>query len=309
MKKLLLSAILGIISVCLLSCSNDDDGESGGSGSSLLGTWKIVWTEYDVPKEDVSDGLYLIQFKKDGKCVTVSDDEDGVSVSNGNYSADDRHISFVSTDGDDWQFPLSMEITKRESDRIYVSATLLWYHVSGYLEKVGDSEIEKYLGNGSRQELKVNGVVWPQHKNDKPVYHTYFSGGTNSHFSAYYYRSGDFWWPDYLSFHVTTGNEKIKSNMSLTDLLKQGKNVTVEIQYMTDPYGDNEVNGMYLVNKNNYSNSSGTMTVKSIEPEGNLTLEFNNFTIPYDPNYDITGAPEKLRLDGTVSFSYSDDII
>lgn len=308
MKKLLLLTITGILSVSILSCSSDDDEGSGG-GSSLFGTWKIVWTDYNVPEEDMSDGLYLIQFKKDGKCVTVSDDEDGILISNGKYSADDNHIGFVSTDEDDWQLPLSMDITKRDNNRIYVSATVLWYLVSGYLEKVSDSEIEKYLTNDVRQELKVNGVVWTQHKSDKPVYHTVFSNGTTNYINATYTKSGEFWWPDYLHFYIYTGKDNIKDDMSLTDMLKQGKNVTVEIQYCTDPYEDNEVEGYYGVNKNNYSKASGTMKVKHIEPEGNLTLEFNNFTIPQDSDYDNTGAPDKLRLDGTVTFSYSDEEI
>lgn len=309
MRKLLMIAIAGVLSLGFLSCGNDDDEDGGGGSSSLLGTWKLVWTDYNVPEEDMSEGLYLIQFRKDGKCVTVSDDEDGVFVSNGKYSADDRHISFVSIDEDDWQFPLSMEVTKRESSKIFVSATLLWYQVSGYLEKVPDSEIEKYLGDDDRPELKVNGVVWAQHKSDKPVYHTVFSNGTTNYINATFTKSGEFWWPDYLHFYVHTGNDNIKNNMSLTDMLKQGKNVTVEIQYFTDLYEDNEVGGYYCVKKNNYTKASGTMKVKSIEPEGNLTIEFNNFIMPQDSDYVNTGAPDKLRLDGTVTFSYTGDII
>jgi hypothetical protein len=310
MKRFLMYAMAAVISLTPFSCSSDDDDESGeepgGGKTALTGTWQLIWT--DGPEDMLVEGVHLIQFKKDGTCVTVSDDEDGVVITNGKYSADDSHIRFVSTDEDDWQLPMSLEITKKESDRIYVTTNVLGFQLSGYLEKVSDSEIGKYFGKEeAKQVLSVNGVSWQSNKNDPPVYSTVFFDGVTNYLYVDFYKSGTYWWPDYVHLSIHTGKEYISNGMSLTDLLRQGKDVTVEAEYCTDPYGDNEVSGMYIVNKNNCSQASGSMTIKSLSAKGSLTIEFKNFTMPQDEEYDNTGAPAKLRLDGTVSFSYTND--
>lgn len=88
MSKLLILAGF-VFGMFFVSCSSDNDEESGGN-SNLTGTWKIVWTE---GQEDMlSDGLFLIQCKKDGSCVYVEDDEDGVTVLNAKYNTDEQHI-------------------------------------------------------------------------------------------------------------------------------------------------------------------------------------------------------------------------
>ena len=62
MKRLLYAAALLLcMSAMVVSCNKD----SGGSSSSIVGTWKIVWNKYDNAESEFSVGT-ILTFEKGG---------------------------------------------------------------------------------------------------------------------------------------------------------------------------------------------------------------------------------------------------
>lgn len=91
--------------------------------------------------------------------------------------------------------------------------------------------------------------------------------------------------------------------MNLLDLIRQGKDMKVELAYCINWYQDNELSRDYIIGKGNYSKTTGSITIKKLVVEGDLVIEFNNLCVPISNN----GELDILRLDGIISFKYLDD--
>lgn len=119
-----------------------DSGNGQEANFSIVGTWKTVFTEGWGYQGDLNEGdTEYIQLKADGSFVDVHDDEDGIYIQHGTWTLTDNEIILRIKDGDLAGSSFTYTILEKETNKLTVSL----FGFTGYLIRVSDSEIEKYL--------------------------------------------------------------------------------------------------------------------------------------------------------------------
>ena len=145
---LILSMLVGVCSMSLTACGNDDDELSGsGTDSDYIGTWSVQYAEgwglFD-PDDFYEDGFSYLQFKSDGSFINVYYDEDedkGYVVDYCKWSVSNDRLIIQLTTGDLKGTTMVFDIIHKEKNKM----TITRLGFTTYLVKVSDSIIEKYL--------------------------------------------------------------------------------------------------------------------------------------------------------------------
>ena len=122
--------------------TDEDSGNSEEAIFSIVGTWKTVFAEgWGHSTYSDEDGVEYMQFKADGSFVNVQDDEDGINIQHGTWTMTDNELILRFKDGKLAGSSFTYTILEKETNKLTVSL----FGFTGYLIRVSDSEIEKYL--------------------------------------------------------------------------------------------------------------------------------------------------------------------
>ena len=122
--------------------TDEDSGNGQEASFSIIGTWKTVFAEgWGHSTYSDEDGVEYMQFKADGSFVDVHDDEDGIYIQHGTWSLTDNELILKFKDGDLAGSSFTYTILEKETNKLTVSL----FGFTGYVIRVSDSEIEKYL--------------------------------------------------------------------------------------------------------------------------------------------------------------------
>lgn len=303
MKKkyfyLVMAVLFAALPFALASCSSDDDDEGDAeiASSGIVGTWEI--TAQSAEFGDIDDALTLLQFKKDGTFVQVTDEDGDVDIAYGKWTFSDNVLTM-----DNDELTLELQVTSQSKNKIV--ATLYGMYTME-LTKVKDSKIEAYLkSQDSSGELKVNGTTWTKSSSLPAGFNDFYDGSDCYYVTMNFYRKGEIWYPDQFNINFNPEDGTISVGDDLADLS------SLVVSYNENMYQNDESKawkeGVYK------GKSSGHAYVRKYVKHKSITIEFSNLKLNYNSTdmdnsmnseYDFS-HPQTLTLNGTVTFSYDD---